>query len=81
MRGSYRAVLQDATEQGGQTLQERKMPLLIGGQPVYERETDSEEDEEWIHAEIEKEYETRGKSQLRPGNPINYLSMRLTIDE
>ena len=36
-------MLQDATEQGGQTLQERKMPLLIGGQPVYERETDSEE--------------------------------------
>jgi hypothetical protein len=43
--------------------------------------SESAEDEEWIHDEINSEFETNGINRLTPWTPIDYLSMRLTVDE
>ena len=42
---------------------------------------ENEEDEKWIHQQLEKRFETKGRQLLKPGNPIDYLSMTLRLHE
>ena len=42
--------------------------------------TVSKENEEWIHAMLEKRFDTKGRHVLTPEDPIDYLSMRVSIN-
>jgi len=39
----------------------------------------TEEGEAWFHAKISDKYDTKGINRLTPSNPIDYLSIRITL--
>ena len=39
----------------------------------------TEEAEAWFHAQISAKYDTKGINRLTPSNPIDYLSIRITL--